>query len=180
VAGGVPLILGPAGAVTEMLNAGSAAEDVPSLAVMMMLPYIPSCAVVGVPVSAPVEILNAAQAGLFWTENDSALPLGSLAVGTNEYADPAVTLPGGDPEITGGGDVADPPPETVMLKAGSDAEPYRSWAEMTMPENVLTLFDAGVPLSSPVVVLNPAHRGLFVMENRTERFCGADAVGVKL
>jgi len=65
-----------------------------------------------------VEMLNAPQAGLFWMENDSALPLGSLAVGTNEYADPAVTLPGGDPEITGGGEVVDVPLETVMLKAG--------------------------------------------------------------
>ena len=176
----MPLIWGLAGAVTEMLNAGSAAEEVPSLALMMMLPYVPSWAVVGVPVSAPVEMLNAPQAGLFWMENDSVLPLGSLAVGTNEYADPAVTLPGGDPEITGGGEVVDVPLETVMLKAGRAVDPYRSEAEMTMPENVSTSLAVGVPLNWPVVVLKAAHPGLFVMEKRMVRRRGADAVGVKL
>jgi len=78
---GVPLMLGPAGAVTEMLNGARAAEAVPSLAVMMMLLYVPSCAVVGVPVRAPLAMLNAAQEGLFWMENDSDLPAGSDAVG---------------------------------------------------------------------------------------------------
>jgi hypothetical protein len=48
-------------------------------------------------------MLNVAQAGLFVMENDRVYPDGSVAVGVNEYADPAVTLVGGVPEMVGGG-----------------------------------------------------------------------------
>ena len=47
-------------------------------------------------------MLNAAQAGLFAMENDMLRPAGSLAVGVNEYAVPAVTLVAGVPEMVGG------------------------------------------------------------------------------
>jgi hypothetical protein len=47
-------------------------------------------------------MLNAAQAGLLVMENDMLRPAGSLAVGVNEYAVPAVTLVAGVPEIVGG------------------------------------------------------------------------------
>ena len=47
-------------------------------------------------------MLNAAQAGLFAMENDMLWPAGSLAVGVNEYAFPAVTFVGGEPEMVGG------------------------------------------------------------------------------
>lgn len=47
-------------------------------------------------------MLNAAQAGLFVMENDILRPAGSLAVGVNEYAVPAVTFVAGVPEMVGG------------------------------------------------------------------------------
>jgi hypothetical protein len=47
-------------------------------------------------------MLNAAQAGIFVMENDMLRPAGSLAVGVNEYAVPAVTLVAGVPEMVGG------------------------------------------------------------------------------
>ena len=47
-------------------------------------------------------MLNAAQAGLLVMENDMLRPAGSLAVGVNEYAVPAVTLVAGVPEMVGG------------------------------------------------------------------------------
>jgi hypothetical protein len=49
-----------------------------------------------------VVTLNVAQAGLFVMENDIVRPAGSLAVGANKYAVPAVTLLAGVPEIVGG------------------------------------------------------------------------------
>ena len=47
-------------------------------------------------------MLNAAQAGLFVMEKDMLRAAGSLAVGVNEYAVPAVTLGAGVPEMVGG------------------------------------------------------------------------------
>ena len=71
------------GFVTVMLNAGIAVAAVPSLALMTMFAYVPVCALLGVPETCPLAILNAAQPGRFCTENDSGLPAGSLAVGWN-------------------------------------------------------------------------------------------------
>jgi hypothetical protein len=48
-------------------------------------------------------MLKVAQAGMFLTENDRVLPDGSVVVGVNEYAVPAVTLAGGVPDMLGGG-----------------------------------------------------------------------------
>ena len=57
----------------------------------------------GVPLSCPVAMLKFAQDGLFVIENDRVLPDGSVVVGVNEYAVPAVTLVGGVPDMVGGG-----------------------------------------------------------------------------
>jgi len=54
-----------------------------------------------VPLSRPVEVLNAAHDGLLAIENVSAWPSGSDAVGVNEYAWPDVTEDDGVPLMTG-------------------------------------------------------------------------------
>jgi hypothetical protein len=64
------------------VNAAIEAEEVPSLALMTILELV--CALVGVPESCPLEMLKLAHEGLFATENDSALPAESVAVGLNE------------------------------------------------------------------------------------------------
>jgi len=90
-------------AVTCMENAGRLAEAVPSLTLMMIPEYVPVLAAGGVPLSCPVAMLKFAQDGLFVIENDRVLPDGSVVVGVNEYAVPAVTLVGGVPDMVGGG-----------------------------------------------------------------------------
>jgi len=64
---------------------------------------VPTLPAAGVPLSCPVAMLKVAQGGRFVIENDSVLPDGSVVVGVNEYAVPAVTLVGGDPDMVGGG-----------------------------------------------------------------------------
>jgi hypothetical protein len=54
-----------------------------------------------VPERRPVEVLNAAQVGLFEILNVSLSPLASLALGVNEYAVPTRAEVAGDPEIVG-------------------------------------------------------------------------------
>jgi hypothetical protein len=54
-------------------------------------------AAVGVPDKRPVVGENVAHAGRFWILNVSTSPSGSLAVGVNEYAWPAVTVVNGCP-----------------------------------------------------------------------------------
>src|SRR6516164_6189045 len=81
VTAAVPVV---AGAVTVMAKAGSALDACPSLTLMMMLPKVPVCTLVGVPDNVPLAILKLAHAGLFCTENDSVVPLGPLAAGWNE------------------------------------------------------------------------------------------------
>ena len=53
----------------------------PSDTLMTMFEYVPTWAVAGVPVSAPVAVLNVPQAGLLVIEKDRVLPSASLAVG---------------------------------------------------------------------------------------------------
>jgi hypothetical protein len=83
--GGVPEITGAllAGALTVMEKAGNDLLALPSLTLMMMLEYVPTCCDVGVPDSLPVVLLNKAHAGLFAMENVSGSPSASLAVGVN-------------------------------------------------------------------------------------------------
>jgi hypothetical protein len=116
-----------------MPNAGNDLLALPSLTLITMFGYGPACCAVGVPVSAPVEVANAAQAGLLAMENASGSPSASLAVGVNEYVDPDCTLVGGVPEITGAllaGAL------TVMEKAGNDLLALPSLTLMMMLEYV--------------------------------------------
>ncbi len=76
--------------------------------------------------------------------------------------------------------VADPvvPACTVIVNAASDAEPVPLLAEIVMLADVPTLADVGVPDSWPVVLLNEAQEGLFVIENVSVPPPGFDVVGV--
>src|SRR6185369_10465102 len=71
---GVPLIVGGrfvVGAVTLMANAGRAALALPSLTLMTIPVVVPTFAAAGVPVRAPVAVLNCAHDGLFTIVNVS-------------------------------------------------------------------------------------------------------------
>jgi len=83
-----------------------------------------------VPLSRPVVVLKLAQEGLLTMENVRMLPDGSVAVGVNEYAVPAVTLVPGEPEIVG----ADEAAVTVIANAGSEALATPSVTLITIPE----------------------------------------------
>ena len=82
-------------------NEGSEADDLPSLTEIRMPDHVP--AEVGLPVSAPVELENCAQAGLLTIENRNfrVCVSGSFAVGVNAYELPTTTVNGGDPDIVG-------------------------------------------------------------------------------
>jgi hypothetical protein len=95
-----------------------------------MLLYVPTCVDVGVPCKRPVVVLNVAHVGLFVIEYVSVLPSGSLAVGWNEYAVPAVTDVGGAPDITGGRFGAG---FTAIENAGNAALALPSLTLITMP-----------------------------------------------
>jgi len=70
--------------VTAMANAGSAALDVPSLTLIMMLEYVPTFAAAGVPLSWPVLVLKVAHAGRLEIAKVSVFALGSVVVGVKE------------------------------------------------------------------------------------------------
>ena len=67
--------------VTTIEKVGSDADDMPSLTVILIFEYVPTCAVVGVPVRLPVELLKLAQEGLLVIEQLSVLPSASAAAG---------------------------------------------------------------------------------------------------
>ena len=163
--GGVPEITGApfAGAVllTVSENAGNCAVRLPSLTLIAMLLVVPTLLAVGVPCSRPVVVLNVVQLGWFVMLKVSVPPSESLAVGVNEYAVPAVTVVGGEPEIVGGwfGGA----PTTIENVASCALPPCPSLTPMPMFENVPTFALVGVPCNRPVVVLNVAHAGRFVM-----------------
>jgi hypothetical protein len=71
-------------AATVIANVGNETLALPSLTEMTMFAYEPTCALVGVPVRAPVDVLKVAHDGLFWIAKVSELPSGSRAVGVNE------------------------------------------------------------------------------------------------
>jgi hypothetical protein len=170
VVAGMPEMVGGVAAVTVMLKVGSEAVEVPSLTEIATPANVPTSVVAGVPVRAPVVALNVAQLGFPVIENVSVPPLGLVAVGVNEYAEPATTEVAGVPLIVGGA-------ETVIENAGSDALAVPSLTEIVMFENVPTSVLAGVPVRAPVVVLNAAQLGLPVIENVSVPFRGLAAVG---
>ena len=156
--GGIQLIVALpfAAGTTAMLKAGRLAlPPRPSLAEMLMLLYVPTCAALGVPLSAPVDVLNDAQAGALLTLNVSVSPSGSLTAGVNKYELPANTCGLGLPPIVGAplDEIAEAEVEaarTSIGNAGSDAVLRPSLTEITMltyvPESVL----CGAPPSAPL------------------------------
>ena len=81
-----------------------------------MFEYVPVCALLGVPDSLPVVVLNVAQAGLFVMLNVSVLPSGSLRGRRERVRAPVFTDVGGVPEIVGGWFVPLPEALTVIEK----------------------------------------------------------------
>ena len=67
---------------TAMLKAGNGIVVRPSLTLMMMFPNVP--AAFGVPVSAPVVVLNDAQLGICWMLKVSIAPRPPVTLGVNE------------------------------------------------------------------------------------------------
>ena len=65
--GGVQLSVAEPFAVslTAIENAGSVADALPSLTLIVTFAYEPACALVGVPDRRPVDVLNVAQEGRF-------------------------------------------------------------------------------------------------------------------
>jgi hypothetical protein len=76
---------------------------------MPIFEYVPTFALLGVPLSWPVEVLKVAQLGMLVIVKVSVPPLGSVVLGVNVYFCPATTLVAGLPEIVG--ELEDPPPE---------------------------------------------------------------------
>src|ERR1700693_1579445 len=142
-----------------MEKAGSEALQDPSLTRITMPEEVPTLAAVGVPLNWPDVLLSVAHDGWPVMENVSLPPPGSEALGWNEYTLPTSSWVGGVPEIVGPEDV------TVIEKAGSAADADPSLTLITMPEEVPTFAALGVPLRSPVILLNVAQDGCPVMEN---------------
>ena len=102
--GGVPLMVGARLPVATLIEKGaSEALAVPSdTEIVTPLKVMPAKLLLGVPDKRPVALLKAAHVGLLATENVSAFPSASVALGRNAYAWPAVTDVGGVPDMTGG------------------------------------------------------------------------------
>jgi hypothetical protein len=91
VVAGVPVSVGATlfwggGGVVELLvtliwNAGSCVQALPSVTSIWIIWLVPTLDSAGVPLSAPVEVLNVAQAGMLVARKVSASPSGSPAVG---------------------------------------------------------------------------------------------------
>jgi hypothetical protein len=133
--------------------------------------------VLGVPVSAPVDVLKEAQTGMFWMLKLSASPSASDAEGVKPYAIPAVTDVDGVPDIVGAwfGGAA-----TVMVNGGKEAVAFPSLTVMTMLVYVPTFAVAGVPVRAPEAVVNAAQLGIFWMLKVSASPSASDAEGVKL
>src|SRR6185503_4277074 len=153
-----------------------AAPPCPSLTPMPMFENVPTFELVGVPCNRPVVALNVAHAGRFVMLKVSVPPSASLAVGVNEYAVPAVTVVGGEPEIVGGWFGA--ALTTIENVASCALPPCPSLTPMPMLANVPTLAVVGVPCSRPVAVLNVAHAGRLVILKVSVPPSASLAVGV--
>jgi hypothetical protein len=149
-----------------MLNDGSDVRLVPSLALITMPEYVPTCDDVGVPVSAPLAVLKFAQAGRFVIDQVSVRPSGSEPVGRNAYALPAVTEVGGVPLNTGARLVVVPPlveRVDVIENGASEAVPVALLTLMRMFDQVAGV-PGTVPSSLPEYTENTAHDGLLTIE----------------
>ena len=129
----------------------------------------------GVPVSCPVLVLKLAHEGRLTIRKVSALP---LADGAKEYACPATALAEGVPVIVGGGAGGGALCVTVIRKGPTVATPTPSETLISISFVVPTSSALGVPLSSPVAVLNVAQPGMFVMLNVSAVLRVSDTVGV--
>lgn len=87
---------------TSMLNAGSSASLVPSLALIEIFAYVPRCCINGMPVNAPDVVLKDAQDGMLVIANASLSPSGSLPVGVKLYCISCIAVDGGVPDKLGG------------------------------------------------------------------------------
>jgi len=163
----------PTAACTVIVKAGKVADPLPSLTLIRMPALLPTSAAAGVPPSCPLAVSKLAQEGLLAIENVRLLPDGSLAVGVNEYAVPAVTLVAGVPEIEG----PEAPDTTVIAKAGKEALATPSLTLITIPAFVATSVAAGVPVSCPLAMLKLAHEGLLLIEKVRPLPAGSLAVG---
>jgi len=173
---GVPLIVGGT-VLTWMLNAGNEADAWPSLTLITMFEKVPTLELEGVPLRVPVDVLNAAQVGRFWTLKVSVEPDGPAAVGVKLYVCPSLTEVVGVPLMVGGGGGADA--VTWMLNACNEADAWPSLTLITMFENVPIFELDGVPLRAPVEVLRVAHGGRFCALKLSVIPDGPLAVGVK-
>ncbi|MBK7250084.1 MAG: hypothetical protein IPI06_04125 [Gammaproteobacteria bacterium] len=90
-----------AAAETVRLNAASEALALPSLTEITIPLVVPTSPEAGVPLSTPVEVENAAHAGLFVIEKLSASPSASDAAGPKRYAVPTVVVVAGEPLMVG-------------------------------------------------------------------------------
>jgi hypothetical protein len=114
---------------TVIENADNDADVLPSLTVITIPEVVPMSAAAGVPLSCPVAVLKLAQGGGLVIEKVRGLPDGSVVVGVNEYAVPAVTLVLGEPEIVG----PETPAATVIANAGKEALATPSVTLITIP-----------------------------------------------
>jgi hypothetical protein len=143
--------------LTVIVNGASATYVEPSVTEIVMLEYVP--ALVGVPDSSPVTLLNVAHAGGLATVKRSGSPFASLAVGTKLYWRPAAMDVRGVPEMTG----------ATFLRLVARIENSSAELELVPSLTVMRmLFHSptalGVPLSRPVDVEKYAHAGRFWIE----------------
>lgn len=132
-------------------------------------------AAAGLPVSCPVRELNELHAGLPEMAKVRVPPAGLDALGRNVYWLPVTAWVDGVPEM-----ISVAAEETVIAKAGSDADSDPSLTLIMMPVEVPTLAAAGVPLRLPVPLLNVAHEGLPLIEKVNVPPPGLDAVGLNV
>ena len=126
---------------------------------MPMGEYSPTFAAVGVPDSRPVAWSKFSHEGLSQIMKASFRPLGSRAVGWNEYTLPIVAIAGGLPPMTGGVSGSD---TTFRVNEGRQLRHVPLLTQMTMPLKVAVW--VAVPASCPVAELKVAHQGLLVIE----------------
>src|SRR4051794_28057111 len=157
---------------TVIENGASETFFEPSVTMIVMFAYVPTLAVVGVPLSLPDTALNVAHAGLFAMLKRSGSPSASLAAGWNAYVALMAAAVAGEPEITG----AVLSRLLARIEKLFSARVLRpSLTAMRMSVHQPTV--VGVPESCPVDVLKLAHAGLLAIVKRRVVLSGSVAVG---